>query len=171
MEIPERNYWQNSHTDSISLVENSVEISESLQVANVLSTYFTSVGENLAFKFSNDSSNNNLTIPSPSPVCSSFKPNSVDSNLHQFQLEVVEPVQVFDQLNQLDVKKATGLDAIPAWLLKECSGSLACPISHIFNASLISGVVSIKFKTAKVTPLFKKGDKTQKTIGQFQFCL
>ena len=64
-------------------------------------------------------------------------------------------------MEELDVNKATGLDLIPAWLLKQCSCTLANPVAYIFNKSLESCIVPSQFKKAKVKPVFKKGDPCQ----------
>ena len=59
-------------------------------------------------------------------------------------------------LDNIKVNKATGLDRIPAWALKECSHLLAAPVTVIFNSSLREGVLPNLWKTATVIPLSKK---------------
>ena len=46
-------------------------------------------------------------------------------------------------------------------VLKECSAELAQPLYIIFRKSLDSGVLPSDWKTATVTPIFKKGSKTK----------
>ena len=61
-------------------------------------------------------------------------------------------------LQKLDISKAAGPDGIPAIVLKQCSRSLAAPLSRLFNFSLKSGHFPNVWKEARVQPAFKKGD-------------
>ena len=54
---------------------------------------------------------------------------------------------------------ACGPDNIPARLLKEASDELAPIFCLLFNATLHQGKIPRDWKTANVTPIFKKGDK------------
>ena len=48
---------------------------------------------------------------------------------------------------------------IPARLIRDAADFIARPLSHIFNLSLRTGKVPNSLKVAKVTPIYKKGDK------------
>ena len=50
-------------------------------------------------------------------------------------------------------------DGTPENLVKQCMHLIKRPLSHIYNLSLNSGVFPDTWKTAKVKPLHKKGDK------------
>ena len=54
---------------------------------------------------------------------------------------------------------AAGPDNIPAYLLKEGAEELASPLSLLFQASLNQGKIPTAWKTADVSPIFKKGDR------------
>ena len=56
-------------------------------------------------------------------------------------------------------KQSAGHDDISNFILKGVISSIADPLAHIFNASILSGVFPEQMKIAKVIPLFKKGDK------------
>jgi hypothetical protein len=127
------------------------KITNCVLVANAFNNYFSTVGENLASKLDLAPGYNSSDIESPYPDLS-----SIDD---EFCFTLLSAEQVFIQLTSLNIKKATGLDLIPAWLLKQCSNTLANPITQIFNASLKAGIVPAAFKQAKVKPLFKKGDR------------
>ena len=51
---------------------------------------------------------------------------------HKYEVYVEE---VDKKLFKLDIKKASGQDGIPTWVLKGSSGHLAPPIAAIFNSS------------------------------------
>ena len=63
-------------------------------------------------------------------------------------------------LKGLKHHKASGPDNIPTRFLKEAANELAPALGLIFSASLIQGYVPDDWKTADVTPIFKKGDRS-----------
>ena len=54
----------------------------------------------------------------------------------------------------------SGPYSIPVAILKATKHVISAPLEIVFNASLSTGVVPDLFKTAKVTPVFKKGEQT-----------
>lgn len=61
---------------------------------------------------------------------------------------------IFKQLNDLKAKKATGLDKIPACLLKDSATVIASSLTYIVNLSLSSGVLPDEWKRARVVPMY-----------------
>jgi hypothetical protein len=64
-------------------------------------------------------------------------------------------------------KQTAGPDDIPECLVKQCIGLIKKPLTHIYiyiyiyiyNLSLSLGVFPENWKTAKVTLMYKKGDR------------
>ena len=56
----------------------------------------------------------------------------------------------------LDPSKATGPDGIPACILKECSEQIMPSLCSLFNHSLRTGRFRSEWKSADVTPVYKK---------------
>jgi hypothetical protein len=50
---------------------------------------------------------------------------------------------------------------IPENLVKHCMQLIKGPLAHIYNLSLNSGVFPDIWKTVKVKPLYKKGDRIE----------
>ena len=75
--------------------------------------------------------------------------------------------EVIDTLNNLNPNKARGIDIAPV-ILKNCTCafSLALPIHHLFTISLRSGNLPSEWKTHKIIPVFKSGDKT--SVANYQ---
>ena len=65
---------------------------------------------------------------------------------------------VATMLRHIKAHKATGLDEIPARLLKEAADQLAPMLTTIFQASYNQGTVPTAWLQADVVPVFKKGD-------------
>ena len=85
-----------------------------------------------------------------------YKKKAVKPNAFSFVSVSVDKVQ--EQLSSLNVTKSVGCDGISARFLKEAAEVIASPLTHIINLSLSSGQVPSDFKTARVVPLYKKGD-------------
>jgi len=64
-------------------------------------------------------------------------------------------------LSGLKVHKASGPDQVPARLLKEVAGVVAPAMTLVFQASLHQGAVPSDWSYALVTPLFKKGNRSE----------
>ena len=62
-------------------------------------------------------------------------------------------------LSQLKPHKASGPDGLPARLLKECSVQLAPVLALLFQSTINQGSIPSNWKSAFVTPIFKKGNR------------
>lgn len=63
-------------------------------------------------------------------------------------------------IKTLDSNKNGGPDCIPNLFLKETLFQISIPLQLIFNKSLNQAIFPLEFKTATITPIFKKGDET-----------
>ena len=76
---------------------------------------------------------------------------------HVFQFEYVSVVFVKSFLKKVKRTKATGLDDLPAGMLKDCADYIAVPLRYIVNLSLNTGTVPSAWKEAKIVPIYKSG--------------
>jgi len=126
-------------------------ISNPTEITDKLNTHFVSTVEEMV-KQKSDGSVYNLKIKQ----C----PNSI------FIYPVTEE-EMISLTKSLKVKPTAGDDDIPENLVKQCMQLIKGPLAHIYNLSLNSGVFPGIWKTAKVKPLYKKGDKyDMKSYGQ-----
>lgn len=65
----------------------------------------------------------------------------------------------YKYLSSIDINKGPGLDSLPGIFIRNCSKYITPPVSAIFKKSLSEGTFPHKWKTALITPIFKKGDK------------
>ena len=73
--------------------------------------------------------------------------------------EAAPATEVFSLLNNLNKSKATGLDKIAAWLIRECADLICISICDIVNQPISLGIFPDDWKCARATPLFKQGDR------------
>ena len=77
-------------------------------------------------------------------------------NVDQFCIPHLTIDFVEKELNSLNTTKATGADNMHAKFLKMSSSTV------IFNCSVKQQIFAQAFKFAKVTPIYKKGEKSNK---------
>ena len=63
------------------------------------------------------------------------------------------------RLYNLNPSKAAGLDEIKSKFLKELSVEIAPILTILFNKSVTTGIVPSDWRTAHVSPVYKKGQK------------
>ena len=70
--------------------------------------------------------------------------------------------ETIDALNDIKFSKSPGIDGISIKLLKDASNIVAGPLVNIFNVSLQRAIFPNDWKLAKVTPIFKEGNRLRK---------
>ena len=123
-------------------------ITDAFTIANGFCTYFTNVVEKLL-----------SSIPPLNWNQASTEACLNNSSQSLFSLKPVSTAFVHRQLRLLKTSKGTGLDGIPARLLKDAAPSISAPLTVIINLSISSAVLPEEWKYARVVPLYKDGDK------------
>ncbi len=139
------NLGQSSSQSVPTLLENGSFCVDDVLKASILNSYFAG-----------QSNLNLLNEPLISPSCEYTGKSNLCS------LDVLYD-KVKDVLKSLDVSKATGPDGIGNLILKTCAESLCTPLVFIFQKSVDSGCFPMIWKSANIVPIFKKGDKKDKT--------
>ena len=70
---------------------------------------------------------------------------------------------IITHLSQLQPHKASGPDGIPSFLLKMAATEIAPCLALIFQASICQKQIPVDWKHAHITPIFKKGCKSDPT--------
>ena len=122
------------------LRENNTLVPDDTDKANIYNDYFTSLSS--------------LDPKQPEFNC------SIESRIEHISTNELEVYRLLTKLNQ---HKSTGPDDIGNLTLKNCWQSPASPLSILFNTSLDSGTFPNLWKLAHVCPVYKKGDKSDKT--------
>ena len=71
------------------------------------------------------------------------------------------PRMVQDKLEKLNIHKASGPDGIHPHVLQRTAKAMSIPLTHLYQQSLDTGEVPDDWRTANVTPIHKKGDRTE----------
>ncbi len=135
------------------LLVDSTSVSDPKSIADAFNDYFISIGSRVAAEYVDES-------------CSNVDNQPINYNINQssdtfFKLSPISVDSVASTLRGLKACKATGLDKIPAKILKLSANIIAPSLTFIFNLSLATGVYIDEWKRARVTPIFKSGDRRQ----------
>ena len=145
--ISELTSRKSGKTAVTSLKVNRVSITNPTELSNEFNNHFATIGPELSRNI--DSPDGDVILQMAMFIradqCFQLCPTSVD--------------KVFSLLNELNKSKTTGLDKISARLIRECADLICIPISDIFNQSVSRGIFPDDWKCARVTPLFKQGDR------------
>jgi hypothetical protein len=79
----------------------------------------------------------------------------------RFCIEPISESAFYECVRGIRGKSAPGIDGVTATLVKHNISYISRPLIHILNSSIRTGIYPDAFKTAKVVPLYKSGDKTQ----------
>ena len=92
--------------------------------------------------------NNHLDLPIFTPISRSILDTvTIDQRL------------ILDIIKNINVNKAHGPDDISGRMIELCGVNITVPLSIIFNNILTTGIFPILWKSANVTPVFKKESK------------
>ena len=73
----------------------------------------------------------------------------------------INPKMVEEKLVKLNIHRASGPDGIHPHVLQKTAKAMSIPLAHIFQQSLDTGEVPEEWRIANVTPIHKKGDRTE----------
>ena len=132
-------------TNILEIQVDNRTISSPGDMAEAFNGHFTNIGQVLAQE-----------VPA-AEVNPEFYLSHTDKAFH---LKTPSLDVVFNLLRNIDEKKATGLDMIPSKLLKMAAGIVTPSLTAIFTKSITTGIYPTEWKMARVTPVFKKGDKS-----------
>jgi hypothetical protein len=133
--------------------ENGVELKGKDIVADYFCNYFSHI-------------NTTVELNSPESPFYSYKdylPPSENSSMFLAPVAFGEFQKV---INNLKNGNSLGIDGFSTNILKEIVSVIHVPLLHILNASISSGIFPEVWKSARVIPIHKKGDKTD--IGNYR---
>ena len=135
---------QKKVSDSIrSLVDNDgIPLNNKSDIAECLNNQFCKV------------------FSSPSPRSNFPRLSKLTETICSLDLSIFTPNAVLKELLKLDERKSPGLDGVHPVILKKCAVSFSYILSKIFIESYSTSTLPRIWKDANITPIFKKGKKT-----------
>jgi len=124
---------------------------DNVQDSNIISNYFNDYFCSIGLSCQNKFNQNN---------CNDFKdylPPPFKNSMYCFPVSKDEINKIISKFQN---KKSPGPDNITPKLLKAIKDEISDPLLYLFNLSFSSGIVPNLLKTAKVIPVYKKGDKS-----------
>ncbi len=130
---------------------NEIEIDGTIShnptnIANHFNSFFSEIGQKIAGNIE-QSSIDPLSFSSPPP------------NTYELLFDKISPIHVADLIKSMPNKTSCDIDGLSCVLLKSVAAEICTPLAHIFNLSLTNGQYPEKFKTSRVVPIYKNGDK------------
>ena len=128
-----------------SFIVDGVTITNNSEIVEKLNEYFVDVGSRLA--------------ASIQPAVTHFSDYFKKSYINSFALYPADPIEIVNIVSCLKNKSSFGVDDIPVTILKSSIFYIAEPLAEIVNCSLSTGNFPDTLKIARVTPIFKDGEK------------
>lgn len=133
-------------------------------ISEILIEGVSYTGSSLANKFNEHFLKAGVCTSSPTNdiSCTSYM-NSSDSTIYMYP---TTPEEICGLLKKLKSNSACGVDELKAVPLKVVAHAICLPLSHICNLILSSGTFPNELKIAKVSVIFKGGDKND--LGNYR---
>ena len=116
-------------------------------ISNVINNYFCNIPIHLASK-----------LPKPNRHFASYLKQKREKR-SKFRFMLVNEIEVFLLLDNLDGKKSFGVDKLHPYLASVAAFQIFRPVTYIINLSIKQGIFPDNLKIAKVIPIFKQGSR------------
>ena len=116
-----------------------------------MNSFFCSIGKDLA--------SNIVGGYNPLLLCDYFQ----NSNVAKFTFESIQVQQIRETIGKLKTSKSFGDDGISSYFLKLAMPFIEDSLVYLFNTPLETSQFPDPWKIARVSPIFKDGDKTKKS--------
>ena len=127
------------------------EIVNRQEISNTMNEYFCSVGKDLARKIED----------APNPMLTGKYNLNPDNKRFNFRPIVVQDIR--DAMGKIKTSKSLGSDNIPSYFLKLATPYIENALVFMFNTSLETSHFPDCWKTARITPIFKEGDRAERS--------
>ena len=123
-------------------------ITDLRDISEAMNSHFVNIGNNLAANLPTSDTDYTRFLTFDPPLFAEFHFHGVLED------------EILNAIDSLHIKKATGIDKISARMLKENKMSLLPVLTYLINNVISSSTFPDNLKIARVTPLFKKGSKS-----------
>ena len=153
---------------NIQFVEDNELLQDNQKIADGLNTFCKNEVSNVNINENNYHDSGNLVDQVDKAICKcKFHPSNllIKSKLENQNLFSFQPILKFDmeeEIQNMDIKKATTKNTITHKILKISCNSSVETLHNLFNEYLITCYFPDNLKLADITPVFKKKDPSSK---------
>jgi hypothetical protein len=90
-----------------------------------------------------------------------FKPEKIQKPTEPMNNIIITEDGMYKKLAGLNRNKSPGPDSFHPMVLKNGAKALTYPLTMLYKKSLETGILPFDWKSANVTPIFKKGNRSQ----------
>ena len=120
-------------------------------ISDAMNNFFCSIGKELADKID----------PVPNPLLTGEY--EVNANKAKFNFKTIEVKEIRAAFAKIKTAKSFGIDNISSYFLKLALPLIENSLAFLFNTSIETSQFPDSWKVARVTPIFKDGDRTEKS--------
>ena len=150
--------------DQITLLEDGEIINDVRRIGNVFNDYYVNETQKIGQqdRITDDVSLDDVINLYKDKECITRIQSGMKHGNH-FSFQLISNDDVCKKMMNINCKKSTGYDLVPAKLVKLGACQLSTPVTYLINKSIKSSVFPKFLKYAEVTPIFKKNSKLGKT--------
>ena len=154
---------------NITLIDGDDIISKDSDVANTLNTFFDNAVRTLEIDVPTECLNDVQGVSNPIQAAiqkyanhpSILKINGTIEKI-KFSFNEIEISDIESEINNLNSKKANTFNCVPTKIIKEYRDVCKVPLFNIINNGIKDSMFDDGLKFADMTPVYKKGDVTDK---------
>ena len=134
------------------MTHNGVTSQNQEDIANMYNDYITNLSKVLV---------NEESIPFHAKSLSDYVNSKIPLNNPSFNIDYIQEDAVLKLLLNLNVNKSSGKDHLGPRILKLSAPFIYKALAYLINLSIRTSVFPDKLKEARITPIYKKGDKSE----------
>ena len=123
-------------------------------IANQMNRFFCSIGKDLA----------NDIEAAPNPLLNRLDRHfDINNKSHIFHFRTISIEEIREAVRNVKASKGFGIDHLSSYFIKQAIPYIENSLAFIFNTSIETSVFPDMWKIARITPIFKDGNKTNKS--------
>ena len=138
-------------TSIVCLKESGTETRDKTDASTAMNNFFCTIGRDLADKIH----------PAANPLLSGEY--EVNKDKTKFHFKAIELKEIRDAFAKVKTIKSFGIDNISSYFMKLALPSIENSLAFLFNTSIETSQFQATWRVARITPIFKDGDRTVKS--------
>ena len=137
--------------EHVFIIENR-ETENKSEISNAFNAFFVNIGATIGD-----------AVPQPLNAFTDYLNGNHPNNLF---MQPTDQQEILTIVRNLKPSTSTGFDDLSTRITKSAIHEVSIPLAHIFNLSLLFGIVPDNMKIAQIVPIYKSGNK--KTLNNYR---